>query len=432
MVRRIIRSLAAGMTAGRPKPDNGAQTPAPSPPAMSDTALARYAAELEAIRAQGLFKAERIITGPQSAEIELADGRTVLNFCANNYLGLADHPEVIQAAKDALDSHGFGMASVRFICGTQDLHKQLEARIAEFFGTQDSILYAACFDANGGLFEPLLGEEDAIISDSLNHASIIDGVRLCKAKRYRYANSDMADLEKQLQQARADGARTIMVTSDGVFSMDGFIAPLDELTALARRYDALVHIDECHASGFLGATGRGSAEVKGVMDKIDIFTGTLGKALGGALGGFTTGPREVIELLRQRSRPYLFSNSLPPHVVAAGIKVFDMLANAGELREQLAENTRYFRERMTAAGFDLKPGVHPICPVMLYDAPLAQKFASRLLEEGIYAIGFFFPVVPKGQARIRTQMSAAHTREHLDRAIAAFTKVGLELGVIKA
>lgn len=399
---------------------------------MSDTALARYAAELEAIRAQGLFKAERIITGPQSAEIELADGRTVLNFCANNYLGLADHPDVIQAAKDALDSHGFGMASVRFICGTQDLHKQLEARIAEFFGTQDTILYAACFDANGGLFEPLLGEEDAIISDSLNHASIIDGVRLCKAKRYRYANSDMADLEKQLQQARADGARTIMVTSDGVFSMDGFIAPLDELTALARKYDALVHIDECHASGFLGATGRGSAEVKGVMDQIDIFTGTLGKALGGALGGFTTGPRDVIELLRQRSRPYLFSNSLPPHVVAAGIKVFDMLASAGELREQLAENTRYFRERMTAAGFDLKPGVHPICPVMLYDAPLAQKFAARLLEEGIYAIGFFFPVVPKGQARIRTQMSAAHTREHLDRAIAAFTKVGLELGVIKA
>jgi glycine C-acetyltransferase len=399
---------------------------------MPSPAIARYAAELDAIRDQGLFKAERIITGPQSAEIELADGRTVLNFCANNYLGLADHPEVIQAAKDALDSHGFGMASVRFICGTQDLHKQLEARIAEFFGTEDSILYAACFDANGGLFEPLLGEEDAIISDSLNHASIIDGVRLCKAKRYRYANSDMADLEKQLQQAQADGARTIMITSDGVFSMDGFIAPLDQLTALAAKYGALVHIDECHATGFLGATGRGSAEVKGVMDRIDIFTGTLGKALGGALGGFTTGRREVIELLRQRSRPYLFSNSLPPHVVAAGIKVFDMLAAAGELRERLAQNTRYFREQMTAAGFDLKPGVHPICPVMLYDAPLAQKFAARLLEEGIYAIGFFFPVVPKGQARIRTQMSAAHTREHLDRAIAAFTKVGRELGVISA
>ena len=399
---------------------------------MPSPTLARYAAELDAIRDQGLFKAERIITGPQSAQIDLADGRTVLNFCANNYLGLADHPAVIQAAKDALDSHGFGMASVRFICGTQDLHKQLEARIAEFFGTEDTILYAACFDANGGLFEPLLGEEDAIISDSLNHASIIDGVRLCKARRYRYSNSDMADLEKQLQQAQADGARTIMITSDGVFSMDGFIAPLDELTALAAKYGALVHIDECHATGFLGATGRGSAEVRGVMDRIDIFTGTLGKALGGALGGFTTGRREVIELLRQRSRPYLFSNSLPPHVVAAGIKVFDMLAAAGDLRDRLAENTRYFREQMTAAGFDLKPGVHPICPVMLYDAPLAQKFAARLLEEGIYAIGFFFPVVPKGQARIRTQMSAAHTREHLDRAIAAFTKVGRELGVITA
>ena len=391
----------------------------------------RFSQELDAIREQGLFKAERIITSPQSAEIALADGRRVLNFCANNYLGLADHPDVIQAAKEALDTHGFGMASVRFICGTQDLHKQLEAKIADFFGTEDSILYAACFDANGGLFEPLLGEEDAIVSDALNHASIIDGVRLCKARRYRYGNCDMADLEKQLQQARADGVRDIMITSDGVFSMDGFIAPLDELTTLARKYDALVHIDECHATGFLGATGRGSAEVKGAMDRIDIFTGTLGKALGGALGGFTTGKREVIEMLRQRSRPYLFSNSLPPHVVAAGIKVFDMLAQAGDLREKLAENTRYFRERMTAAGFDIKPGVHPICPVMLYDAPLAQRFAARLLEEGIYAIGFFFPVVPKGQARIRTQMSAAHSREHLDRAIAAFTKVGRELGVLK-
>ena len=392
----------------------------------------RFSQELDAIREQGLFKAERIITSPQSAEIALADGRRVLNFCANNYLGLADHPDVIQAAKEALDTHGFGMASVRFICGTQDLHKQLEAKIADFFGTEDSILYAACFDANGGLFEPLLGEEDAIVSDALNHASILDGVRLCKARRYRYGNCDMADLEKQLQQARADGVRDIMITSDGVFSMDGFIAPLGELTTLARKYDALVHIDECHATGFLGATGRGSAEVKGVMDRIDIFTGTLGKALGGALGGFTTGKREVIEMLRQRSRPYLFSNSLPPHVVAAGIKVFDMLAQAGDLREKLAENTRYFRERMTAAGFDIKPGVHPICPVMLYDAPLAQRFAARLLEEGIYAIGFFFPVVPKGQARIRTQMSAAHSREHLDRAIAAFTKVGRELGVLKA
>lgn len=390
----------------------------------------RYADTLDEIRHAGLFKSERIITSPQSAQIELADGRRVLNFCANNYLGLADHPDIIAAAKDALDSHGFGMASVRFICGTQDLHKQLEATIAQFFGTEDTILYAACFDANGGLFEPLLDEGDAIVSDALNHASIIDGVRLCKAKRYRYANCDMAELETQLKQARADGARTILITTDGVFSMDGFIAPLDEITALARKYDALVHIDECHATGFLGASGRGSAEVKGVMDRIDIFTGTLGKAMGGALGGFTTAKREVIELLRQRSRPYLFSNSLPPHVVAAGIKAFEMLSAAGDLREQLASNTAYFREQMTARGFDIKPGVHPIAPVMLYDAQLAQQFASRLLEEGIYAIGFFFPVVPKGQARIRTQMSAAHTREHLDRAIDAFTRIGRELGVI--
>ena len=397
---------------------------------MSEASIARYAATLEGLREQGLFKAERIITSPQSAQIELADGRTVLNFCANNYLGLADHPDIIAAAKDALDSHGFGMASVRFICGTQDLHKQLEQTIAGFFGTQDTILYAACFDANGGLFEPLLDENDAIISDALNHASIIDGVRLCKARRYRYANCDMADLEKQLQQARADGARTIMITTDGVFSMDGFIAPLDEITALARKYDALVHVDECHATGFLGATGRGSAEVKGVMDKVDIFTGTLGKAMGGALGGFTTARAEIVELLRQRSRPYLFSNSLPPHVVAAGIKAFDMLASAGELRTRLQENTAYFRQRMGAAGFDIKPGVHPICPVMLYDAPLAQKFAQRLLEEGIYAIGFFFPVVPQSQARIRTQISAAHTRAQLDQAIDAFTRIGRELGVI--
>ncbi|MEO5566455.1 MAG: glycine C-acetyltransferase [Luteimonas sp.] len=390
----------------------------------------RYATTLDEIRDAGLFKSERVITSPQAAEITLADGRTVLNFCANNYLGLADHPAMIAAAKDALDSHGFGMASVRFICGTQDLHKQLERTIAEFFGTQDTILYAACFDANGGLFEPLLGESDAIISDALNHASIIDGVRLCKAKRYRYANCDMADLEKQLQQAKADGAGTIMITTDGVFSMDGFIAPLDEITALAKQYGALVHIDECHATGFLGATGRGSAELKGVMDRIDIFTGTLGKAMGGALGGFTTARAEVIELLRQRSRPYLFSNSLPPHVVAAGTKAFQMLGDAGELRQQLATNTAYFRERMLAAGFELRPGVHPICPVMLHDAPLAQKFAQRLLEEGIYAIGFFFPVVAQGQARIRVQVSAAHTREHLDRAIDAFTRIGRELGVI--
>ncbi|MBB3343774.1 glycine C-acetyltransferase [Luteimonas sp. RC10] len=392
----------------------------------------RYADTLDEIRDAGLFKSERVITGPQSAQITLADGRTVLNFCANNYLGLADHPEIIAAAKDALDTHGFGMASVRFICGTQDLHKQLERTIAEFFGKQDTILYAACFDANGGLFEPLLGEDDAIISDALNHASIIDGVRLCKAKRYRYANCDMADLEAQLKQARADGAKTILITTDGVFSMDGFIAPLDEITALAQKYDALVHIDECHATGFLGATGRGSAEVKGVLEKIDIITGTLGKAMGGALGGFTTAKAEVIELLRQRSRPYLFSNSLPPHVVAAGIKAFEMLDAAGELRERLVENTRYFREQMTAAGFDLRPGTHPISPVMLYDAKLAQRFAERLLEEGIYAIGFFFPVVPKDQARIRTQISAAHTRAHLDQAIDAFTRIGRELGVLPA
>ena len=405
----------------------------PTTPLSSTAPLTRrYAEELESIRSQGLFKAERVITSPQSAEITLADGRTVLNFCANNYLGLADHPDIIAAAKAALDTHGFGMASVRFICGTQDLHKQLEAKIAEFFGTEDTILYAACFDANGGLFEPLLDENDAVISDALNHASIIDGVRLCKAKRFRYANSDMADLEAQLQAADAAGCRTNLITTDGVFSMDGFIAPLDEITALATKYGALVHIDECHATGFLGATGRGSAEVKGVLDRIDIITGTLGKAMGGALGGFTTAKKEVIEMLRQRSRPYLFSNSLPPHVVAAGIEAFDMLAAAGDLRECLADNTRYFREKMTAAGFDIKPGVHPICPVMLYDAPLAQRFAERLLEEGIYAIGFFFPVVAKGQARIRTQMSAAHTRAHLDQAIDAFTRIGHELGVIKA
>ncbi|NLW96800.1 MAG: glycine C-acetyltransferase [Xanthomonadaceae bacterium] len=391
----------------------------------------RYAETLEDIREAGLFKSERIIASPQAAEITLADGRRVLNFCANNYLGLADHPAMIEAAKQALDSHGFGMASVRFICGTQDLHKQLERTIADFFGKQDTILYASCFDANGGLFEPLLDENDAIVSDALNHASIIDGVRLCKARRYRYANCDMADLEQQLRQAKADGARTIMITTDGVFSMDGFVAPLDEITALADRYGALVHIDECHATGFVGETGRGSAEAKGVLDRIDIITGTLGKAMGGALGGFTTGKAEVIELLRQRSRPYLFSNSLPPHVVAAGTRAFEMLASAGELRERLRENTAYFRERMAAAGFDLRPGDHPICPVMLYDAPLAQRFAQRLLEEGVYAIGFFFPVVPKGQARIRTQMSAAHTREHLDRAIDAFVRVGRELGVLK-
>jgi glycine C-acetyltransferase len=398
---------------------------------MSYPGQSRYASELESIREQGLFKAERIIVSPQSAKIRLDSGKEVLNFCANNYLGLADHPEVIQAAKDALDTHGFGMASVRFICGTQDLHKELEKKIAEFFGKEDTILYAACFDANGGLFEPLLGEEDAVISDALNHASIIDGIRLCKAKRFRYANCDMADLEKQLQAADAAGARTKLITTDGAFSMDGFIAPLDQITALAKKYNALVHIDECHCTGFLGDTGRGSAEVNGVLDKIDIITGTLGKALGGALGGFTTGPREVIEMLRQRSRPYLFSNSLPPHVVAAGIKVFEMLAAAGDLRDKVKENTRYFREAMTEAGFDIKPGVHPIVPVMIYDAKKAQAMATELLDEGIYVTGFFYPVVPQGQARIRTQMSAAHSHEQIDRAVAAFVKVGRKLGVLK-
>ena len=397
---------------------------------MAYTIRDRLASELQSIREQGLYKDERVITSPQSAEITLADGRKVLNFCANNYLGLADHPDVIAAAKEALDSHGFGMASVRFICGTQDLHKQLEAKISEFFGTDDTILYAACFDANGGLYEPLLGEEDAIISDALNHASIIDGIRLCKAKRFRYANSDMADLEKQLQAADAAGARSKLISSDGAFSMDGFIAKLDEITALADKYGAMVHIDECHCTGFLGETGRGSAEVHGVMDRIDIFTGTLGKALGGAMGGFTTGRKEIIEMLRQRSRPYLFSNSLAPHIVAAAIKVFDMLSAAGDLRRQLQENTACFRERMTAAGFEIKPGVHPIVPVMIHDAPKAQAMAAALLDEGIYVTGFFYPVVPQGQARIRTQMSAAHTREHLDHAIGAFTRVGRALGII--
>jgi glycine C-acetyltransferase len=384
--------------------------------------------ELASIDAQGLYKRERIIASSQSALIRLSDGREVLNFCANNYLGLADHPAVIQAAKDALDTHGFGMASVRFICGTQDLHKQLEAAISQYFGTEDTILYAACFDANGGLFEPLLGEEDAIISDALNHASIIDGVRLCKAKRFRYANADMQDLETQL--IAAQGSRTILITTDGSFSMDGVIAPLAQITQLAKKYGALVHIDECHATGFLGATGRGSAEFHGVHDQIDIFTGTLGKALGGALGGFTTGRKNVIALLRQRSRPYLFSNSLPPPVVAASIKVFELLEQGAELRAKLEENTAFFRGQMTAAGFDIKPGVHPIAPVMLYDANLAQQFAAALLEEGVYVIGFFFPVVPKGQARIRVQLSAAHTRAQLEQTTSAFIKVGRSLNVI--
>jgi glycine C-acetyltransferase len=396
---------------------------------MTYAAQQRFQAELAEIESAGLYKRERIIATPQSAQIRLADGRQMLNFCANNYLGLADHPDIIEAAKQALDSRGFGVASVRFICGTQDLHKQLERKISDFFGTDDSILYAACFDANGGLFEPLLGEQDAIISDALNHASIIDGVRLCKAQRYRYANGDMADLEEQLKAAA--GARTRMITSDGVFSMDGAIAPLDQLTTLARKYGALVHIDECHATGFLGATGRGTAEFHGVMEHIDVYTSTLGKALGGGLGGFTTGRQEIIDLLRQRSRPYLFSNSLPPPIVAASLKVFDLLMSAGDLRSKLMDNARYFRERMTAAGFNLKPGQHPITPVMLGDAKLAQEFATRLLDHGIYVIGFFFPVVPKGQARIRVQLSAAHEREHLDQAVTAFTAVGRELGVVK-
>ena len=397
---------------------------------MTYTIGDRLKAELDDIRRQGLYKDERIITSPQSAEITLADGRKVLNFCANNYLGLADHPEVIQAAKDALDSHGFGMASVRFICGTQDLHKQLEKTISEFFGTDDSILYAACFDANGGLYEPLLGPEDAIISDALNHASIIDGIRLCKARRFRYANADMHELEQQLQAADEAGARSKLITSDGTFSMDGTIAPLDRITALAQQYGALVHIDECHCTGFLGKTGRGAAEVHGVMDKIDIFTGTLGKALGGAMGGFTTGRQEIIDMLRQRSRPYLFSNSLAPPIVAASIKVFEMLDAADEMRQTLVENTAYFRRRMIEAGFEIKPGNHPIVPVMIHDAPKAQKMATALLDEGIYAIGFFFPVVPEGEARIRVQMSAAHTREHLDRAISGFEAAGKASGVI--
>lgn len=399
---------------------------------MAYPGLEHYRAELAAIDDAGLYKRERVITSPQSATITLADGRQVLNFCANNYLGLADHPEIIASAKAALDSHGFGLASVRFICGTQDLHKTLEAEIAHFFGTDDTILYAACFDANGGLYEPLLGAEDAIISDALNHASIIDGVRLCKARRYRYGNCDMADLERQLQQARADGARQIMITTDGVFSMDGSIAPLDQISALARRYEALLHIDECHATGFVGAHGRGSAELHGVLDEIDLFTGTLGKAMGGAIGGFTTGRAEMIELLRQRSRPYLFSNSLPPHVVAAGSKAFAMLSGAGELRQKLSDNTQAFRQAMQAAGFTIKPGTHPIVPVMVFDAKLAQAMAAGLLDEGIYAIGFFHPVVPQGQARIRVQLSAAHQPAEVQRAVAAFIKVGRKLGVLPA
>ena len=384
---------------------------------------------LQEIRDAGLYKTERIITTPQNVEIKVRDGAEVLNFCANNYLGLADNPEVIAAAHKGLDEHGFGLASVRFICGTQDLHKKLEETVSRFFGTDDTILYTSCFDANGGLFETLLGPEDAVISDALNHASIIDGIRLCKAQRHRYPNSDMDALEEILKSTQ--DCRTRLIATDGAFSMDGFIAKLDEITALAEKYDALVMVDDSHATGFLGPTGRGSAEHHGVMDKIDIFTSTLGKALGGGSGGFTTGRQEIIDLLRQRSRPYLFSNTLPPPLVNASITVFEMLSESTQLRDRLEENTRYFRAGMTAAGFNIKEGVHPITPVMLYDAPLAQEFAARLLDEGIYVIGFFFPVVPRNEARIRVQISAAHNKDHLDRAIEAFKKVGKELGVIE-
>ena len=396
---------------------------------MDYPARERLAGELASIREQGLYKTERIITTPQAAQIRTGDGREVLNFCANNYLGLADHPEIIAAAKHALDTHGFGLASVRFICGTQDLHKQLEATIARFFGTDDAILYTSCFDANGGLFETILGEEDVVISDALNHASIIDGIRLCKAERRRYANSDMAELEKHLKETQ--GKRTRLIATDGVFSMDGFIARLDEIVALKKKYNAMLMVDDSHATGFVGPTGRGSAELHGVLGEVDVFTSTLGKALGGGSGGFTTGRREIIDLLRQRSRPYLFSNTLPPPLVAASIRVFEMLSGSTALRDKVNDNALYFRKRMTDAGFDIKPGTHPIAPVMLYDAKLAQQFAQDLLDEGIYVIGFFYPVVPQGQARIRTQMSAAHTREHIDRAVAAFVKVGRKLGVLK-
>lgn len=385
--------------------------------------------ELNGIREAGLYKNERIITSPQNAEIQLTSGQKVLNFCANNYLGLSDHPKLIEAAHEALDSHGYGMSSVRFICGTQDLHKKLEQKIAEFFGTEDTILYAAAFDANGGVFEPLFGEDDAIISDSLNHASIIDGVRLSKAVRYRYANADMADLEEQLKQAQAQRFRIIV--TDGVFSMDGNVAPMDKINELAKKYNALIMVDECHSAGVVGATGRGVTELFDIRGQVDIITGTLGKAFGGAIGGFTTGKKEIIELLRQRSRPYLFSNSLPPVVVNAGIRMFEMMSETSELQDKLHANTDYFLSKMTAAGFDIKPTKSAICAVMLYDAKLSQDVAAELLKEGIYVIGFYYPVVPKGQARIRVQLSAAHEKEHLDKAIAAFTKVGKQLGVIK-
>jgi len=384
--------------------------------------------ELAEIESAGLFKSERIITSPQGADVTVSSGEEVVIMCANNYLGLSSHPEVIQAAKDALDTHGFGMSSVRFICGTQDIHKELEDRIAKFYGVDDTILYAAAFDANGGLFEPILTKEDAIISDALNHASIIDGVRLCKAARYRYAHSDMEELEERLKEAQAQRFR--LIVTDGVFSMDGDIAKLDQICDLADKYDALVMIDECHSAGFIGATGRGTPEYCDVMGRVDIITGTLGKALGGAMGGYTTGRKEIIDMLRQRSRPYLFSNSLAPSIVGAANKVFEILSTSTELRDKLEENTKYFKEKINSAGFQTKPGDSPIVPIMLFDAALSQKFANRLLEEGVYAIGFFYPVVPKGEARIRTQISAAHEKHHLDKAIAAFIKVGKELGVI--
>lgn len=384
--------------------------------------------ELQEIQDAGLFKKERIISSPQAAKI-IANGKEVLNFCANNYLGLSSHPEVIQAAKDAIDTHGYGMSSVRFICGTQDIHKNLEKKISEFLGTEDTILYAAAFDANGGLFEPIMHEQDAIISDELNHASIIDGIRLCKAQRFRYKNNDMADLEAKLKEA--SGARRRMIVTDGVFSMDGYIAQLDKICDLADKYDAMVMVDECHATGFLGKTGRGTIEHCHVMGRVDIITGTLGKALGGALGGFTSGRKEIIDMLRQRSRPYLFSNTLAPAIVGASIKVLDLLSQSTALRDKLEANTKLFREEMTKAGFDILPGVHPITPIMLYDAKLSQTFAEKLLEEGIYVIGFYFPVVPKEKARIRVQISAGHETEHIMKAVAAFTKVGKELGVIK-
>jgi len=388
----------------------------------------RLQGELKEIEDAGLYKKERFIESEQGAEITV-NGKQVLNFCANNYLGLSSHPKVIEAAHKTIDNRGYGMSSVRFICGTQDIHKELEAKISKFVGAEDTILYVACFDANGGVFEPLLNDEDVIISDTLNHASIIDGVRLCKAQRARYQHNDMADLEEQLK--AHSGARTRLIVTDSVFSMDGTIAQLDKICDLADKYDALVMIDESHSSGFMGKTGRGVHELCGVIDRIDIITGTLGKALGGASGGFTSGKKEIIDMLRQRSRPYLFSNTVAPSVVGATIAVLDMLSETTELRDRLEDNTKYFREQMTAAGFDIKPGTHPIAPIMLYDAVLAQKMAAQLLEEGIYVIGFFYPVVPKGQARIRVQISAAHTREHLDKAIAAFTKVGKELGAIK-